>query len=123
VSAPLGNLSRGTLRNGVFDTGQLVIRVSGAMVQTSYLAMDPEQIVLSSESWFGTGEGNFGLFHGCSGENVLIVRNLLLPPQAFNQVRKPPIYATARIGYGGFIITIEIPYIPILKCGCRNDLH
>lgn len=47
VGAPLVNLFRGTLRNGVFDTGKLVIHVLRTWDQGSYLAVDPEGVVLS----------------------------------------------------------------------------
>jgi len=47
VGAPLINLFRGTLRDGVFDTGKLAIQVPRALDQGSYLAVDPEEIVLS----------------------------------------------------------------------------
>jgi tungstate transport system ATP-binding protein len=49
VGAPLVNLFRGTLRNGVFDTGKLVIQVPRTLDRGSYLAVDPDEIVLSPE--------------------------------------------------------------------------
>jgi tungstate transport system ATP-binding protein len=49
VGAPLVNLFRGALRNGVFDTGKLAIQVPRALDQGSHLSVDPEEIVLSPE--------------------------------------------------------------------------
>ena len=57
VGAPLVNLFPGTLRNGVFDTGKLAIQVPRAPDRGSYLAIDPEEIVLSPEP-LNSGLGN-----------------------------------------------------------------
>ncbi|BBA34622.1 ABC transporter, ATP-binding protein [Methylocaldum marinum] len=61
VDASLVNLFHGRLQNGVFDTGKLAIRVSEAVEQVSYLTVDPEEILLSSEP---PNSGHRNVFRG-----------------------------------------------------------